>query len=322
MMSLSLLSLADPRGAPILPYKAISAVARFTFHALLVPLVFSTTASSVTPETLQDYWIVVVAAFVVMLLSYFAASILQPCFRINQRDFYALRISATYPNIVALPILIFPSLCEYAVVQDGYSFGGGQVEEDVDPYLHCVSVSNTMIFCYFFSWSLAFWALGYPQLLRLTNLEQPSSAPPPPPPSLSTDANSDATTASDSGRRNKNNNNSMHDGDDGDVGLTIDDSNPSETGSVDKSFTVSSSAPKESVWKALSKHIYRTVKQVLKAPPFWAMALGIATGCIEPLKDALFSPGGALRFLGGALESLGQASSPISTIVVAASLVP
>ena len=56
--------------------------------------------------------------------------------------------------------------------------------------------------------------------------------------------------------------------------------------------------------------------QTLKSPGFVAMVLGFITACIPPLSNALFSQGGALRFLGSVLESLGG-----PTVVVAASLV-
>ena len=59
----------------------------------------------------------------------------------------------------------------------------------------------------------------------------------------------------------------------------------------------------------------------MKSPGFIAMVLGIVTACIPPLRDALFSPGGALRFFGSALESLGKASSSVGILMVAASLV-
>ena len=52
------------------------------------------------------------------------------------------------------------------------------------------------------------------------------------------------------------------------------------------------------------------------------MILGFITGCIPFLQQALFSQGGALRFIGAAIDTMGTASSSISTIVVAASLVP
>ena len=64
------------------------------------------------------------------------------------------------------------------------------------------------------------------------------------------------------------------------------------------------------------------IKQTTTSPGFVAMVLAFITACIPPLQSALFEPGGALRFFGSAMEALGTASSPISTIVVAASLVP
>jgi predicted permease len=61
--------------------------------------------------------------------------------------------------------------------------------------------------------------------------------------------------------------------------------------------------------------------QTIASPGFMAMAAGFLTACIPPLQKALFEGGGPLRFLGSAVETLGMASSSISTMVVAASLV-
>jgi len=69
-----------------------------------------------------------------------------------------------------------------------------------------------------------------------------------------------------------------------------------------------------SFWKAL--------KETFKSPPFIAMVLGFITGCISPLRQAMFSPGGSLRFLGGAFEALGTCAQVVGTIVVAAAIVP
>jgi predicted permease len=319
-------------------------VARFTFHALLIPLIYSTTASSVSPSSVQNYWFVLVMAFAVMLISYFSATLLQVCFRVHPRDYQSLRISCTFPNVVALPILIFPSLCEYTVVQRGY-FGKHQ-GGTIDPYQQCVSVSNTMIFCYFFSWSLAFWTFGYPRLVQSAadNVDKPMTD--------ESDEDDD-----DSG---------------GEVssGPAVIDSHQAINNVSDLQFKVSTvatfdeetDAPKATIylgrdamredaagkeakgdhsevtvhessastplnvppsrWSACCTTFHQTAKQILLTPPFWALALGFVTGCILPLKNALYSQGGVLRFIGSALESLGQASSPISTLVVAASLVP
>ena len=225
----------------------MSTVARFSFHVLVIPLIYSTIANSVTTATIGNYWFVIVAAFGVLGISFLTATLLAIPFKLDKRDFSTLRISATFPNIVALPILIFPSLCEYRVVYD--SFGEG--EEKADLYESCVANSNTMIFLYFFAWSLLFWSLGYRNLTAL------------------------ATNG---------NENEQH----------------------------------SSLWKTL----WRGVKQACLSPGFIAMMLGFITACIPPLQQALFDPGGYLRFLGGAVQTLGVASSPTSTMVVAASLVP
>ena len=95
----------------MLPRNIIGNVARFTFHSVTIPLIYSTIAMTVTIESIGDYWFVVAGAFVVLGLSYLVATLLHYCIPIsNFQDFRALRIAATFPNIVALPILIFPSL--------------------------------------------------------------------------------------------------------------------------------------------------------------------------------------------------------------------
>jgi len=190
-----------PRQSPLLPREVISPFARFCFHVLLIPLVYGTTASSVTPNSMGDYWFVLVGAFVVLIASYGTATLLQSlCIRLdNPRDFYALRIAVTFPNIVALPILIFPSLCSYPVVYNGYrdttTSDNNVTSMDASALqASCVTRSSTMIFCYFFSWSLAFWTFGYPQLMAAAAMKT----------SKSNDDNNDTTTADENVQETKN----------------------------------------------------------------------------------------------------------------------
>jgi len=222
----------------------VGTVARFSFHVLVIPLIYSTIANSVTTSTIGDYWFVILAAFVVLAISFLTATLVAIPFRLDKQDFSTLRIAATFPNIVALPILIFPSLCEYRVVYE--SFGDAN---KADLYQSCVANSNTMIFLYFLAWSLLFWSFGYRHLMA-ANTED-------------------------------NNNNST-----------------------------------------ICQTLKRGVMQTCLSPGFIAMVLGFITACIPPLQQALFDPGGYLRFLGAAVQTLGVASSPTSTMVVAASLVP
>ena len=221
----------------------------------MIPLIYSTIATSVSPSTIGDYWFVIVAAFGVMAVSFVTATVLGCCFSLEEGDFATLRISATFPNVIALPILIFPSLCEYPVVHEAFGTG----EDAAELYQKCVANSNTMIFLYFFTWSFLFWSLGYRNLMAVAH------------------SNNDREQ---------------------------------EVNTTDESHQHTFA---HSIWKGL--------KQTISSPGFIAMILGFVTGCIRQLQQALFSSGGALRFLGAALETLGIASNSLSTLVVAASLV-
>jgi predicted permease len=304
-----------PRKAPLLPAHAVGTVARFGFHVLIISLIYSTIARAVTVDSITEYWFVVVAAFFVLGVSYATASILHyycKCLRIsNPRDFYALRVAVTFPNIVALPILIFPSLCEYAVVYD--AFGGTTSTIDIDTDVpmkstseliqSCEDQSTAMIFCYFFSWSLAFWSVGAPQLLKAANMK-----------AATTNTNIETNTNTTNQAPNIASSTAVAASIDPDQ-ATHPSSKKDEGGNVDESNNDATS-------DAFSKVLWNAIKQTVTSPGFVAMIAGFLTACIPPLQRAMFEPGGALRFLGAALETLGQASSPISTMVVAASLVP
>eukprot|EP00986_Skeletonema_menzelii_P021243 scaffold33744_cov171-Skeletonema_menzelii.AAC.3 len=137
------------------------------FNLLIIPLVYSALASGVTPSALGSLWIVLVSGIVVICLSYAVAALLGklPFFRVEDRtDFDALKIAAAFPNIVALPILIFPTLCEFPVVYNAF-YEGGIESTDGEKYKSCVDESNAMIFVYFFAWNLLYWIIGYPTLV-------------------------------------------------------------------------------------------------------------------------------------------------------------
>ena len=253
-----------PRNAPLLPHVAISSLARVCFHTLVLPLIFGTIAQAVTYDTIGDLWFVLLAAIIVVGLSYCTATVMGYVLNVHQErptDFQALRISAAFPNIVALPILIFPSLCEYAVVYDAFSTDHDSLTSTPEQrQQQCVATSNTMIFVYFFAWSFLFWSIGHRQLLRAANQRCVTSQ--------------------------------------------------------DASVIEPELEPSTLLMFGIA------LRQTISSPGFIAMVLGFITGCITPLQKALFEPGGAIRFLGAAIETLGQASSSISTMVVAASLVP
>jgi hypothetical protein len=66
-------------------------------------------------------------------------------------DVGALNVAATFPNIIALPILIFPSLCEFEAVSKGYATD--PTLEPAELIDRCIAESNTvrffsLVFCY------------------------------------------------------------------------------------------------------------------------------------------------------------------------------
>eukprot|EP00539_Tryblionella_compressa_P008201 CAMPEP_0178767190 /NCGR_PEP_ID=MMETSP0744-20121128/19501_1 /TAXON_ID=913974 /ORGANISM="Nitzschia punctata, Strain CCMP561" /LENGTH=651 /DNA_ID=CAMNT_0020423033 /DNA_START=137 /DNA_END=2092 /DNA_ORIENTATION=+ len=427
-----------PRKAPFLPRTLVGTVARFTFHALTIPLIYSTIGVAVSIESVGNYWFLIVGGFFVLGISYVVATLLRRCFSCcfhitNENDFRALRVASTFPNIVALPILIFPSLCEFPVVYEGYavdyprqssSSTADTVDNDYyssasgsDLQRECVAQSTTMIFCYFFAWSLAFWSFGNPQLMRAaTNTANANHR-------LDNSHHTTISNSSFDGDRHHHHHHHHHHGekqqqkdesDENDkdnnqsqnketssntvdacevntnraaesvsksmqeveegrmsketeaheltLSNTTTDTSPKsdpiidcgqESGAakrnihdneatmlptvredqttVQQSASAQSATPgvsagegpsfKTKAWKTLEP-FWHAIKQTTTSPGFIAMVLAFITACIPPLQRALFEPGGALRFFGSAMEALGTASSPISTIVVAASLVP
>ena len=141
-------SACRPKASPILPNVAMTGISKMNFNLLLLPLIYSTIASSVTPQKLGSLWFILVSALVVISTSYGVATVLGklPFFRVqNKIDFDALRIAAAFPNILALPILIFPTLCEFAVVHD--SFYNGENASDGGPSRYHFYFLDVLHFC-------------------------------------------------------------------------------------------------------------------------------------------------------------------------------
>lgn len=307
-----------PKAAPILPGSAMNAISKLNFNLLILPLVYSALATGVTPSALGSLWIVLVSGIGVICLSYAVASVLGklPFFRVEDRtDFDALRIAAAFPNIVALPILIFPTLCEFPVVYNAFYEGDVESSTDGEKYKSCVDESNAMIFVYFFAWNLLYWIIGYPTLVAAGKKRQmmnDTTEPHDPPLDTTTFNNEEIQVKIDiegddkEQQSNISTATSIPEGTDENFAPTLDEQN--ESGARKR-------------FKGFITLMTNAIIQTLKSPGFVAMVLGVITACIPPLRDALFETGGSLRFLGSALDSLGKAGAPIGTLVVAASLV-
>ena len=275
-----------PRQSPLLPANSIGALARFSFNVLTLCLIYGTIARTTSASTIGSYWFEIVGNVVVVVVSYLTATLLGLIIKIkNPLDFDSLRIAASFPNIVALPILIFPALCEYPVVYE--AFGG--------TYARCVDESTSKIFAYFLSWSFLFWTFGQSKLMAAANQRLKDST------LAATTAAAQPSAAAET----------IIMGDTGEPSIPIDGLEIQDHEEV-------TAVRKWAFWMKTRDSLAHT----FLSPGFLAMILGFITGCIPFLQQALFSQGGALRFIGAAIDTMGTASSSISTIVVAASLVP
>mmetsp|Transcript_49621 Transcript_49621/g.73788 ORF Transcript_49621/g.73788 Transcript_49621/m.73788 type:complete len:504 (+) Transcript_49621:18-1529(+) len=270
------LSTKYPKDAPWMPSSQIGMISRMTFYVLTIPLVYATMASTVSIGVLAYLWFVPVSAVVVITISYITATLLGylPCLRVDDRDdFEALRIAGSFPNIVALPILIFPTLCEFDVVYDAFSVLDPSQSSPEERIHDCTAQATTMIFTYFFAWNVMFWCWGSHKLVSAGTKRQSETV-------VSSSNGSSPSISSEQQVRNE----------------------------------------KHTSLSSYLNSIYNALKQVCTSAGFIAMVLGFITASIPPLQSALFSSGGALRFLGSAIESLADAAPSLNTLVVAASL--
>jgi predicted permease len=251
---------------------------------------------------LENLYPIILLSFAILLISFLVTLILGylPCFKMQKETYFIpLCIASTFPNIVALPIIIFPVLCEYEIVQD-------LVQEDIDRAVFafdgensvmeiCNKQVNSVVFTYFFGFSVVFWSIGH-RVLRNCKVDH------------------DATSADER----------VLD----DVPLVKADQNLEDTIRGDESDTKTGtplrskkSSNKQSKLESKITCVKHIAIDILKQPGFAALVLGFFTACIGPLQKALFEAGGSLRVIGSALESLSSAGTTFATIVVAASLV-
>uniref|UniRef100_A0A7S4K468 Uncharacterized protein n=1 Tax=Odontella aurita TaxID=265563 RepID=A0A7S4K468_9STRA len=306
------LAVKHPRGNPLIPKESVGMLSRFAFTVLNLPLVYSSMGSTLTIDVLGSLWFVPLAGVAVIAISFAAATITErlPFFRIEHRvDLDALRVACSFPNVVAIPILVFPSLCEYEVVWS--TFVDKAADMNRSPIEECTNSLNAMVFSYFFAWLFMFFLMGNQMLVnagRRKNLEESMSR------SNGVDVEVESTEGEGGGTHTRTGCQSL-DGtqqqDDRDD--LIDDTLEGRQSSLDDAA--------ESTKSVIGSFLL-AVKRAVLNPGSIAMWAGLITALIAPLQAALFAPGGALRFAGSAIESLAAALPSVATMITAASLVP
>lgn len=309
ILAIGYMSAKRPRPIPLMPPQAIDSISKLNFYLLVIPLIYATIASSVTPQKIGSAWFVLVSAIGSICIFYCVSTLLGmlPFFKVeNKTDFDALRISSAFVNVLALPILLFPTLCEFPIVYESFYEGGEDGSSEAERLRSCIDESNAMIFVYFFAWNLMFWLLGNPALIA---------------------AGTKRREIADAARElhlsaNSSNNDDAEATDQHIVsGTEVSTNSGAEDDVKHDSEQEGKLNGKTNRITSIIQPFFFALLKTIKSPHFVALTLGFITACIPPLRDQLFSSGGGLRFLGSALESLGYASASIGTLVVAASLV-
>mmetsp|Transcript_14346 Transcript_14346/g.21553 ORF Transcript_14346/g.21553 Transcript_14346/m.21553 type:complete len:499 (-) Transcript_14346:39-1535(-) len=274
-----------PKKSPLIPPSSLSSLSRMTFNLLLLPLIFTGVASSVKLSELESLYPIILLSLVILGTSFLVTMALGCVFRMrNEVYFIPLCVASTFPNIVALPIIIFPTLCEYGVVQDLVREDVGGEDENVDLLAVCNKQVNAVVFTYFFGFSLIFWSIGHRTLRNLKYRQQQDG---------SASINDICYEVILPNSRN-------------------DDHGMNQRGKC---------AIFKAKAKSYCCSLKVMLVDILTSSGFVALILGFIISCIGPLQRALFDTGGSLRVFGSALESLSGAGTTFATIVVAASLV-
>lgn len=274
-----------PRSNPLIPSELVSPLSRLTFAILILPMIYVGVGSSVQVEDLDILYPIVLASFVIISISYITTVLLGYMFRLQkERFFIPLCVAGTFPNIVALPIIIYPTLCEYPALQEiikDHLFKSyisnhtiDQQQQDYDDLFitteynlkeECQVMTDAIVFSYFFGFSILFWSIGHRSL----------------------------------------------------VSYRTNDATNTETEDME---TYQCTRRMINKCMKVGRKVIKAIWDIFKSPGFALLILGFITACIPPLQDALFQDAGVLRVFGSTLDSLAKAGGTFATIVVAASL--
>lgn len=142
-----------------------------TFNMLILPFIYTGIASSVQLDDLESLYPIIIISLGIVFISYIVTVCIGiiPCFSMQKEKYFIpLCVASTFPNIVAFPIIIFPTLCEFEVVLD-------LVKEDIDIEDMdgrslidvCQKQTNAVVFTYFFGFNLLLWSIGSRTLINL-----------------------------------------------------------------------------------------------------------------------------------------------------------
>ena len=160
-----------PKQAPLIPYENLSSLSRMTFNMLILPLTFTGVAKSVKLAELENLYPIILLSFMNLIISASTTMLIGTALGMRkQKSFVPLCVASTFPNIVVLPLIVFPTLCEYEVVHDLIKEDVmDDTDDNVDIFGFCQNQVNAIVFTYFFGFCVVFWSVGYKVLTSLKN---------------------------------------------------------------------------------------------------------------------------------------------------------
>lgn len=330
-----------PKSNPLLTSDLLSHIGRLSNLVFLPALVFSVIGANVTAAILASYWPLLLADSVARLIYYTITTIAQWLIPVDKSTKRAMKLAILFNNSGSIPLLIMQSLCEQPLVNA--DFGGDEDE--------CFARATSMIFVYLISWHLWFFVWGFYKLAECSELDRdPASTVTLQP----TPGNSTIQRESIRGDFPEITNGSNHSSAKVTEASEVPTSPGWERGSLSNGHNEDLSSPnrsamvpagsigpgrlgKQTSWVSFRKHLrtqdswVRLKKkpwfiQMLKAvtsPPNVALVAGVIVALIEPVQYGLFfATRSVLRPLGAAVTAIGLVCIPLSTVAMAASLVP
>lgn len=162
-----------PKQAPLIPYENLSSLSRMTFNMLILPLTFTGVAKSVKLAELENLYPIILLSFMNLIISASTTMLIGIALGMRKKkSFIPLCVASTFPNIVVLPLIVFPTLCEYEVVHDLIKEDAiimDDTDDNVDLFGFCKDEVNAIVFTYFFGFCVVFWSVGYKVLTSLKN---------------------------------------------------------------------------------------------------------------------------------------------------------
>lgn len=148
-----------PKGDPLLPDVALRHFSRLVTLALIAPLTTYALGSSLTPQLLAEYAILIPFCLLNIAFSLLIFLLLRPLHQKDEALTTASMVATMSPNIISMPLMMLRALCELNKVNEDY---GNDAEE-------CFTDSTGMLFVYSIAFNILFWSVLYPMMIDVAD---------------------------------------------------------------------------------------------------------------------------------------------------------